>query len=794
MEVYYIREIAIDSAQAYCNYLTENDKGIQEIEVTELSYLNNEDMLMKLRLSSKLFDIESVFFKSWKYNKKYTVSEVKIIEYDNDKNILLIKPTEDIKEEFKNLKERDLKVISDLKFLVERVRTWYEKNGSNIILPNTRSQYEQKVNEVKFFDDLQPTSDQKESIGNILRNPFSYVWGAPGTGKTQFVLSYVVLHYIMNGDRIAILTPTNNAIEQVLRGLIKMTDKGGVSRKDIIRLGTPSKKFAEQYPEVCEHKGIQQNLEEIDKQLNILGRVLQYENSLKEIDLLENSLSSLEPMVACEAEYNALQSSYNRIADKLKKKEIDIKYIKQGLTESENEENKAFSKIDSIGNKISKLFSSGPTKQERRLEEIKAKIIDIKKEIEFETYQLNQLKSELQASGETKNLSESKIEEIFHAIKVKIQLVNYGITNSVKEINIHNWQKKKDELRLFIDKQKENLMIDKHLKEDYTHLSGRNIQDEIEKYRATRKRIADTFTEERIKSVKVIACTLDGYIGRYCEEKLNVKHIFLDEAGYANIIKALTLFNHQVPISFLGDHMQLPPVCEINDISIRDEEEYHNMFLWTQSAIFIENLFSKGRDECLGQYFENAGLNCNVMSQTNLKTTHRFGESLAKVLDKHVYKIKFNAANKQGDTQIFYINAPKLNGLKRTSIKEATQIKEFITQLKRNDSDFIILTPYKNQVRLLGEHLPDERKELKILTVHGSQGREWNTVILSVVDTFDKWFVDSQNQMSKGLNLVNTAVSRAKKNLVIVCDIQYWKNQDNQLISDLIKNGREIRE
>lgn len=45
MEVYYIREIAIDSAQAYYNYLIENDKGIQEVEVTELSYLDNEDML-----------------------------------------------------------------------------------------------------------------------------------------------------------------------------------------------------------------------------------------------------------------------------------------------------------------------------------------------------------------------------------------------------------------------------------------------------------------------------------------------------------------------------------------------------------------------------------------------------------------------------------------------------------------------------------------------------------------------------------------------------------------------------
>ena len=87
--------------------------------------------------------------------------------------------------------------------------------------------------------------------------------------------------------------------------------------------------------------------------------------------------------------------------------------------------------------------------------------------------------------------------------------------------------------------------------------------------------------------------------------------------------------------------------------------------------------------------------------------------------------------------------------------------------------------------------LPEEMNELKILTVHGSQGREWDTVILSVFDTSDKWFVDSQCQLSKGLNLINTALSRAGKNLVMVCDTGYWKNMNRQQISDLIMNGEE---
>ena len=35
-----------------------------------------------------------------------------------------------------NLSAADFKVISDLKFLVERLKIWYERNGGKIVLSN----------------------------------------------------------------------------------------------------------------------------------------------------------------------------------------------------------------------------------------------------------------------------------------------------------------------------------------------------------------------------------------------------------------------------------------------------------------------------------------------------------------------------------------------------------------------------------------------------------------------------------------------------------------------------------
>lgn len=119
-----IRDIAIDSAQVYYNYLDDEKKGTQEVQVIELTYLNRSDMLLKLRLSAKLFNIESIFFRNLKNNKEYSVLEIRVIEYDYDKNIILVKPIESIHEELDDLNKDDIIVISDLKFLIERVRVY----------------------------------------------------------------------------------------------------------------------------------------------------------------------------------------------------------------------------------------------------------------------------------------------------------------------------------------------------------------------------------------------------------------------------------------------------------------------------------------------------------------------------------------------------------------------------------------------------------------------------------------------------------------------------------------------
>lgn len=101
-----------------------------------------------------------------------------------------------------------------------------------------------------------------------------------------------------------------------------------------------------------------------------------------------------------------------------------------------------------------------------------------------------------------------------------------------------------------------------------------------------------------------------------------------------------------------------------------------------------------------------------------------------------------------------------------------------------------MLTPYKEQVKDITKKAQKLILNAQVMTIHKSQGSEWETVIISVSDTSNMWFTNTQKRQTRALELINTAVSRAKCELIIVCDYTYWIKKNNQLITELLKTAR----
>ena len=107
-----------------------------------------------------------------------------------------------------------------------------------------------------------------------------------------------------------------------------------------------------------------------------------------------------------------------------------------------------------------------------------------------------------------------------------------------------------------------------------------------------------------------------------------------------------------------------------------------------------------------------------------------------------------------------------------------------------------VLTPYNDQRRLLRRQLRPlgAHDRIDVLNIHESQGREWDWVLFSVVDTealgdrHKPWFTDDLNPRSEGLALLNTAFSRARKELRFFMDAQYWSQcEPKRLLTHIVE-------
>lgn len=795
MTISEIQALCIEGSITYYKYLEKEKKGRSEIRVYSIEIIDKQACILKLKISGKIFEIDSIYFYLVRANEEYDSKSVRIVEYDYETNTLLIQPTEKYQALFLSIVKDDLKIISDLKFLVKRVGVWYRLNGDKIQIPVRHSSEKENLKDIQYFPDKLPTEQQKNAIQNIFSNPFSYVWGAPGTGKTQFVLAYSIIHYIRANKKVAIYASTNTAIEQVLHGVLAMTQQAGIDNKQILRLGTPTKKFAEKYPDVCEIAGIAKKILEVNNQILIINKILEKESIKKALGIVETSLSYFDDLIKLDEEKSILISNIKNQERELKSLENSFDLNQSRINFLNTEISKIEKSIKSFFHSTKKIFLKSNSSQENQLFEKQNENKIKTKENQSLIVKIKDFQNRI-SSSKSVYFDNTRSVEIIKQIQSDLSF-NPKIQEIVVSLNLDNFQQIFNNLEIYVKETKEEINVKDALAKEYLKYSHDELVSKLQRFEIERENLILKSTEERLKSVNVIAATLDCYIGRFVESELNVEHIFLDEASYANSIKALTLLKGNIPVTFLGDHMQLPPVCELNDSKLMDKEN-QEVFVWSQSAIYIEDLFLKTKMESLENYLRNENYNSQLLIKSDLKETHRFGANLAKVLNHFVYRNGFVSYQKKGETQIYYINVPffypqpkdpKTGKGLRLNNGEVEEIKKFIKANKL--VDFAILTPYKRQVEALEDMLPEERNEHKIMSVHRSQGKEWDDVLLSVVDTSDKWFTNTLNKQSRGLQLINTAVSRAKKRLFVFCNKDYWIKQDGQLIRGLIEVGNK---
>lgn len=783
----FIRD-AVESADNYYKSAEKKHHSRIEIRVTGVKKIASD--LYLLTLSQKIKHAESACLcieshliePSWyedPHNHYIATSLFKIIQVGEEKATATVEIRNGLLSVFDHVSPNEMKFVSDLKFLIMNVKKWYGSFGHFVHLPPAPSLSEDEI----YFSGNE-SDKQKDAIKTALSKNLSYIWGAPGTGKTQMVLANCILSYIRKEQQVLVLAPTNNAIEQTLRSVIRALEEQGEDINCLYRLGTSSESFAQQYGVICEKIDQQAKIETLRQSLEGLRTQKERE------DQAEKVLACYEQLKKTASVYKrycsrqeTLEERSNQIKTRIDQISQEVPLFKKTLSDIYSRLSQISARENSTSFKLKRFFTK---KEEEALQREKN---DLSFRLTHAQTHLAELENEqaaaLHALDETRKqflqAKESKQKAYNQAKEIAQPILHLGIF-TVEFACAH---------------------LEKMVAQYADFTPDKSLSEKIAQKEKVLQQLTDTVSQT-IEGKLVFAFTVDYFFAHYKSlaevgiSSTRVSHIFLDEAAYCPLIKSGILFSLDAPVTLLGDHMQLPPICEASDRATADPST--KLFLWDMSAIYFSEVFDS--DTSLDTLFDRyktlksrakkdvavlSSLSEENLAVATLPYTFRFGHNLANLLDEFVYHTGFSG-RADFDTEITVVHAKKRAGETelRANLGEAEAIKKYL--LVHRPAQYVVMSPYKAQRAVLMDTLRGITSPDDILTIHASQGREWDTVIISVTDVASPFLVNSS--LPQGLHALNTAISRAKKNIVIVCDCDYWRfHSESQLIGRLVESA-----
>jgi hypothetical protein len=239
-------------------------------------------------------------------------------------------------------------------------------------------------------------------------------------------------------------------------------------------------------------------------------------------------------------------------------------------------------------------------------------------------------------------------------------------------------------------------------------------------------------------------------------------YLVMDEASQVDITTGALALSCARNAIIVGDTKQLPNVLTKEDKKRSDEifktYKIDEAYRFTKS--FLESVIER----------------MPYIPQVLLKEHYRCHPKIINFCNQKFYKGELIVMTKdEGEKDVLTVikTAKGNHSREHYSQRQIDVIKAEALPGVKNRKETGIIAPYKNQA----EALRKEFSDIESATVHKFQGREKETIIISTVDDEISDFADDPY-------LINVAISRAKKRLILVVSGNEQKADRN--ISDLI--------
>lgn len=560
-------------------------------------------------------------------------------------------------------------------------------------------------------------ASQSKAVKKAFEKQISVIQGPPGTGKTQTILN-IIANILMRNQTVLVVSNNNSATTNVLEKLQKY-GMGFI----VAPLGKRENK-----------ENFIKNQPVIPQELHSWGGTPEDRNNAKrEVSLVHSKLQNAF----------ALQEESAKCKQEIKEVELEWQHFKA----DNNFGDKKINPKSGVGsNRLMKLWLAYQT-----FIEDTAPSLHNNRFVRWLRWQwLNFTRKYvvgIKSPITILNVQSAIIELQSHYFIVRIKELSKRINEMESELQAINANKLTEEL----SSQSLSLLKDK-LFENY-HKGPRLILNEVKEIRL--------HSEEFCRQYPVVLSTT--FSARTAIPDQIYDYIIMDEASQVAIetgALALTCAKNAV---IVGDTMQLPNVVT--------EEDRLRL-----NGIFNEFNVAQGFNCADYSFLQSVCAVIPDVEQTLLREHYRCHPTIINFCNQRFYGgnlLIMTENHQEKDVMMAIRTVPGHHEYNHYNQREIDVVKnELLPQLENLD-DVGIIAPYNNQVNQFNQQI----HSIEAATIHKYQGREKDTIIMSVTD-------DQITEFSDDPNLINVAVSRAKNHFCLV--VSGNEQEHKGIVSDLI--------
>lgn len=587
-----------------------------------------------------------------------------------------------------------------------------------------------------------PNPSQEEAIRLALGSEVSFIWGPPGTGKTQ-TIARIIEGFLGKNLSVLLIAHTNIATDGVLLNVVRHLENTDDYRDGkFLREGSIHKPELKKYEMVIpsvvlEKKGlpIKQEIKTLTRKIDEVSLVAarSYE-ILRDFQKLE---TLLKEEVNIKGDIVQKEKFISEAKETIAAIEIQLKDIEAKIT-----------KCQSMGT-IARFFSG--LNLEKLTREKLTVLIWKEKEIQ-------------KISANTQSIATGR-----------------------------------NKLQRFLDERKE---IEARLRnEDFDHHKSiiEKTRGELKNLKEQRDLLLKQLEElvnTLIKEAKVIATTLTKSYSSQVVLSREYDCIVVDEASMAPLPAlwyAAGLAKAKVVI--VGDFYQLPPIAKHRVLRRKEKtaeevkKEETLVDKWLKKDIFeISDIFASVRSGVKPDWLEQ------------LKIQYRMHPDIAEVVNSLVYgksgkQFELNSAENTKNNGVTRLSKPPLENA-HIGIYDTSQIGSLSSRtdsgsyynlyqaflavalakqaVESGYESIGIISPFRPQTNLIQKIVEDEglNQSIEVDTVHRFQGGEKQIIILDTTTPQPTKLTDDQTEGGDDEKLLNVAFSRAKEKCIVIADVE----------------------